>query len=209
MKYIIYNRHYPVGVLFDILGVNIPWSIIVHFQGFPQDKLIKFLGEETVKSHFLNVIKESTFLKYGDCTRYNLLSVSETNDLWEGFKNHNFDQFWLSNKKLIISDFQFFKHIPIRLFYQKQFRCYQDLISPFDSKGNSKSLGDILKELLPELFSKIEQENENMENGILEGIFPKVMIQGIYPSYSTPIVWLCENMCYPDNFLYFIIITKE
>lgn len=50
------RRHYPVGVLFDLLaGQQLPWSITVHFQGFPTSQLMRCArctdGEHTANAH--------------------------------------------------------------------------------------------------------------------------------------------------------------
>jgi hypothetical protein len=98
--------HYPIGVLFDLYAsqLSLPWSLSVHFQGFPSQTLLRCAGEETVKSHFVNSLKEvcsflrssspffshkllkANYLKHGDNSKVNALSLSEQNDLWEGLR---------------------------------------------------------------------------------------------------------------------------
>ncbi len=92
-----------MGVLFDGLGspFDLPWNLTVHFQGFPTDQLLRCPSEEVIKRHFNNVLKEvlfrhqvnlnqSNYVKHGDCSKVYGLSVSETNDLWEGLKSSKF-----------------------------------------------------------------------------------------------------------------------
>ena len=36
----------------------LPWPITLHFRNFPADKLTRFSGEEVLKSHFYNMLKQ-------------------------------------------------------------------------------------------------------------------------------------------------------
>ena len=38
--------------------------------------------------------------------------------------------------------------------------------------------------------------------------FKQVVVQGIEPSLSTPVLWLGEHLSYPDNFLHICIIPR-
>jgi len=185
--------HYPIGVLYDLLcgSLELPWNLTAHLQGFPQDQVIRFSNEAALKAHFMNMLKETTFVKHGDCSRLNDLSVLGTNDLWDGLKNNEYDKFWKSNGKLQ-DDFHTLKRIPIRLFHHGQpTSCYQAPVTPTDEKGATKTLGDVLHELLPQ---------EYPDNSFAPS-FPPVLIQGVTPSLHSPITWLSENMSHPDNFL--------
>jgi len=191
--------HYPLGVLFDLFGttMELPWSLTVHFQGFPHDQLLRCSTEEVVKTHFTNVLKESNYVKHGDCSKVYGLSVSETNDIWEGLKNNHYSQFWSANSKLF-DDIQSLKHVPVRLFLRDsqkdQHTMIQEPIVPLDEKKEIRTLGSVLTEILPNVF------NEQQKN-------VKVLIQGTNPSLSTPITWLLYNLSYPDNFLYIVVQT--
>lgn len=56
---LIYYRHYPVGVLYDMYGKSaLPWAITVHFQNYPVETILRCPDEDTIKSHFLNTLKE-------------------------------------------------------------------------------------------------------------------------------------------------------
>ncbi len=54
------TRHYPIGVLFDLYAspADLPWSITVHFQGFPTDQILRCSSEDTVRMYYTNVLKE-------------------------------------------------------------------------------------------------------------------------------------------------------
>lgn len=62
-------RHYPIGLLYDIHGLQassgkgmngslLPWKITVHFQNFPADKLIKSQAVDSCQDYFMSMIKE-------------------------------------------------------------------------------------------------------------------------------------------------------
>eukprot|EP01122_Echinamoeba_exundans_P006983 TRINITY_DN2066_c0_g1_i1.p1 TRINITY_DN2066_c0_g1~~TRINITY_DN2066_c0_g1_i1.p1 ORF type:complete len:195 (-),score=21.36 TRINITY_DN2066_c0_g1_i1:372-956(-) len=77
--------HIPVGVLFDLYSNGeLPLSVTAHFQSFPSESLLRCPGPNTVRSHFMNQLKESTHVKYGDTKKVNEMSMKETTDIWEG-----------------------------------------------------------------------------------------------------------------------------
>jgi len=186
---------YPIGVLFDLLSNEgeLPWSLSVHFQGFPVETILRCPNQETVKGLFVNVLKEANFIRYGDAAKVNSLSVSDSSSIWEGIVHHDFLKFWQANTKLLPSELSSIKHVPIRLFQHGSFASIQDLIQPADEQGIPRTLGSVLTQLLPSLFPTTEPSTTN------------VIIQGISPSLDTPITWLSENCSHPDNFLYIIV----
>jgi len=66
----------------------------------------------------------------------------------------------------------------------------QEAVLPLDDKKAPRTLGNVLIELIPQLF--------------FDDKVPKVTIQGTSPSLNTPIMWLSQNYSYPDNFLYIV-----
>jgi autophagy-related protein 5 len=55
--------HQPIGVIYDKLfydNEELPWEIIVHFTGFPENKLINYTKEE-VQWNFINTLKQVFF----------------------------------------------------------------------------------------------------------------------------------------------------
>jgi len=188
--------HYPIGLLFDLYGskYDLPWTITVHFQGYPSE-IMRCPNEATVKSQFTNQIKESNFIKNGDSSKIYDLSVNDTTDLWEGVKNNDLNQYWKSNYKLI-PELSSLKYIPVRIFQigtTQNISWIQSPVSPIDDKGNYRTLKDLISEIVPSLEPLIQESKAT------------IMIQGISPSLDTPILWLSENLSYPDNFLYIIV----
>jgi len=80
--------HLPVGVLYDLYGEGkLPWSIEVNFQNFPEKQLQRWESEASLKSHFMNNLKEANHLKDKNNTAINSLSKDEQTSLWESVKN--------------------------------------------------------------------------------------------------------------------------
>ncbi len=69
---------------------KLPWKIKVCFQGQYPTELLHYSGEETIKSHWINCLKEAQFVESGDIQKFNHLSVVDTAKLWEGFKTSTF-----------------------------------------------------------------------------------------------------------------------
>jgi len=195
--------HYPVGVLFDLLcgQTELPWTVTVHFQGFPHDQLLRCPGEETVKSHFYNVFKEANYAKYGDGARVNSLSVAAFNGLWEGVKSGEF-QVYSSSVSKLSSDTSAIKHLPVRILLPNPpssstpFTCIQEPFSPLSpGEGSSPlTLGQALHDTLPTLFPN-PTRNDDVD----------WLVQGLHPSLDTPLAWLADTACHPDNFLYIVL----
>lgn len=81
--------HYPVGVLFDMLGdtTKLPWHIVVRFRGFPSSEILRCPNSDTVKQHYVNVLKEANYLKHGDGGRVNGLSLEDSTNLYASFSS--------------------------------------------------------------------------------------------------------------------------
>eukprot|EP00126_Sphaerothecum_destruens_P008868 Sdes_comp20371_c0_seq5m14213 len=52
--------HYPIGVLFDIIGTpsELPWPLTVHFQFYPEEQILHCHDTETVETHYISMLKE-------------------------------------------------------------------------------------------------------------------------------------------------------
>ncbi|ELU00231.1 hypothetical protein CAPTEDRAFT_151400 [Capitella teleta] len=80
--------HYPVGVLFDLLGVKdrLPWTITVHFQNFPDGDLLECHSKDAVEAHFMSTVKEADSLKH----RSQIINTMQRKDhkqLWSALLN--------------------------------------------------------------------------------------------------------------------------
>mmetsp|Transcript_2496 Transcript_2496/g.6969 ORF Transcript_2496/g.6969 Transcript_2496/m.6969 type:complete len:272 (+) Transcript_2496:43-858(+) len=190
-----WNRFF--GVLFDLFGndsLELPWTLVVHFQGYPADKLFKRPTEETVKTHFFQSVKEANFLKFGTGSEMSsALLPDEQTQLWQSVVDCSYARFWEVNTKLAPKQFS---AIPVRIL-QPNSPFIQFPFCESDANGEPYTLLSLLQEALPDIFNN---QNESPDR------YPKVVVQGICPPFNTPIVWLCSHCAHPDNFLYICIL---
>jgi hypothetical protein len=95
----------PIGVLFDLLcssssssssndndsSINssknhifsLPWRIIVHFQQFPTQKLLRCKSLNTVRQHYLNTIKESLYIRFNSTKIASICTPADHQRLWD------------------------------------------------------------------------------------------------------------------------------
>ena len=187
--------HYPCGVLYDMYcdqgGTDLPWKITVHFKNFPEKELLDSSSSDVIEANYITMLKEADQLKHKGQVICNM-SKNQHQQLWHGLKTNNFDEFWQINKKFMEGheDALTFKSIPMRFYYNG--KVFQKLIYPKVSDDSREStLQDALHTVLPSLF----------ENNILSSSIT-LIIQGITPSLTTSLQWLCEHLAYADNFLH-------
>ncbi|XKL67435.1 hypothetical protein PGB90_002926 [Kerria lacca] len=145
--------HYPVGLLYDLYAYDtqLPWTVTVHFEKFPENEILHCNSREVVESHFMSTVKEADALKH----RGQIISTmqkKEHTQLWLGLQNDKFDQFWAVNKKLMDtsgSDGEF-KHIPFRFYSTDEGPFIQKLVKPF-TEGQPKSLLNLIEEVYPDI----------------------------------------------------------
>src|SRR4051812_43062344 len=89
----------PIGVLFDLLSpsplldspasagpvpaLTLPWRLTVHFQSFPANKIQRCKTLFTVRQHFINTWKESSFLRFASNKVAAACSPTEHQRLWD------------------------------------------------------------------------------------------------------------------------------
>ncbi len=74
----------PFGALLDSIiqkNYELPINITVHFSSLPEDKILRFKKIESLKSTYLNSLKEAMTLKYGSSEKVLNLPTNETNRL--------------------------------------------------------------------------------------------------------------------------------
>jgi autophagy-related protein 5 len=176
-----------VGVLFDLLaGGELPWSIVVHFQNFPAEQVMK-LGSTAatpIRSFFMNSLKESTYVKQNGIKVINDFGIRESDAIWEGLYDANFEKFWSIANMISQSS----PVLPVRVlrpnFPIMQFPCaFKDA-----SSGEAVTLSAALA-------------HYSIQIGSPSSIF----VQGISPPLDTPLSWLSQNFAHPDGFLYIVI----
>ncbi|EGG20133.1 autophagy protein 5 [Cavenderia fasciculata] len=156
--------HLPIGVLFDVLvgsesGTQI-WNLTVHFQSFPEKILLRCPNEESVETYYKNVLKEANYIKQGDINKLNNLNINQSNELWDGLRQHifpffhvdDYDKFWSINKLFYnvnvggSSTGIGYKHIPVRLI-QNNRPYVQNLIAPYNESGAELTLSDYFSKI--------------------------------------------------------------
>ncbi|KAL5483676.1 hypothetical protein EMCRGX_G020081 [Ephydatia muelleri] len=208
--------HYPVGVLYDLYGNHLPWNITVHFKNFPEDEILHCQGNEPVKTYFVSKLKEADYLKH-KLEVFKELTQEDTAQLWHGFLQDQYSEFWGVNKKFMLNSRSVsepFKNIPFCIYREGQ-PVFQKLIASVVAQSaaadnnkeaevqNQLQRQQTLEDLLRLYDSNLSFTQESGEHCPLVHF-----IHGIEVPLSVPLQWLSENMSYPDNFLHICIVPK-
>ncbi|KAJ7622824.1 autophagy protein Apg5-domain-containing protein [Mycena polygramma] len=100
--------HWPIGLIYDnhsILStirptasssasMATPLRLILHLASPPTDKLLLSPSAESCKQAFMGQLKEADFIRWGNTKRITGLRKVDQDGLWEGIKEHNFDDYW-------------------------------------------------------------------------------------------------------------------
>ncbi|KAI0041749.1 hypothetical protein FA95DRAFT_1610763 [Auriscalpium vulgare] len=102
--------HWPVGLIYDnhttLLSSQsgasssaksaaaVPLRLILHLASPPTDKLLLSPSAESCKQAFMGQLKEADFIRWGNTKRMTGLRKQEQDGIWEGIKEHNFDDYW-------------------------------------------------------------------------------------------------------------------
>ncbi|KAG0379684.1 autophagy protein 5 [Mortierella sp. AD032] len=137
--------HYPVGLLFDIHGLQaasmnnkttipLPWRVTVHFRNFPGEKLIKDPTLKSCQDYFMSMIKEADYLRNGSTKKVMNMSKSDQTQLWEGLWSKSYEQFWGMNQRLVSNDGATARSLPVRIYLPENCPVIQDLVPPIDEQ---------------------------------------------------------------------------
>jgi autophagy-related protein 5 len=87
-------------VLYDLFGSNskgehpkLPWHIVVHFQGFPSQKLLPCENEKAVEIHYMHSLKQATYLRIGTTKTIMSLPEAQQTRIWESVKQSESSSF--------------------------------------------------------------------------------------------------------------------
>ncbi|KIY50187.1 autophagy protein 5 [Fistulina hepatica ATCC 64428] len=98
--------HWPIGLLYDnhtiatslqpstSAPVFAPMRLILHLASPPMDKLLLQPSAEACKQAFMGQLKEADFIRWGSTKRMTSLRKADQDGIWEGIKEHNFDDYW-------------------------------------------------------------------------------------------------------------------
>eukprot|EP00096_Caligus_rogercresseyi_P013274 TRINITY_DN594_c1_g1_i2.p1 TRINITY_DN594_c1_g1~~TRINITY_DN594_c1_g1_i2.p1 ORF type:complete len:247 (+),score=65.55 TRINITY_DN594_c1_g1_i2:92-832(+) len=158
--------HLPVGLLFDLFiqsqespeesdpSLHLPWNLDVMSGDFPTEEIIRLNSKESLETYFLSCLKEADQIKHGGRV-LSKMQKKDQNQLWQGFQNDKFDQFWPINRKLMEAqgssedEASSFKHIPVRIYKGDAPMC-QKLIKTQTEDKSLATLKDMILEFYPE-----------------------------------------------------------
>jgi len=229
--------HWPIGLLYDAYlatavaadsyfptsssTIPAPMMITLHLSNPPTDQLLMTPSLETLKSSFMSQSKEADFLRWGSTRRMTSLRKAEQDGLWDGIREHNFDNFWRVASKMFphpnpsspslgstpptptpdgsgtgatSNDAYAVRSVPLRLFLPSA-PVIQDLYPPVTDNGVHTTLGDLLTTHLPLLFPK----GANIQNVGRSGAY--VLVQGIEPPLDTEVGWLGASLAGADGWV--------
>lgn len=168
----------PIGVLYDLIPGRTPWRLEGHSDPNPDYILPKMDMEQ----YWLNQLKESSYIHNGNAKQVMGLSKQDSSMLWEGVKLHDFVIWRRVYDKLKLG----YKRLPLRV-YLNDSRL--DRVVEF----NGQTLGDVIREVVPELYDKVS-----------------VVIHGIpSPPMESPIRQLFHECVYIDGFLHICCVLQE
>ncbi|CCM01160.1 uncharacterized protein FIBRA_03208 [Fibroporia radiculosa] len=104
--------HWPIGLIYDNHTIMssarlnssatepAPLRLILHLASPPTEKLLLSPSTEACKQAFMGQLKEADFLRWGNTKRMTGLRKAEQDGLWEGIKEHNFEEYWRVASKI-------------------------------------------------------------------------------------------------------------
>lgn len=72
----------------------VPLKLILHLASAPTEKLLLGPGVDACKAAFMGQLKEGDFVRWGNTKRVTALRKADQDGIWDGVKDHNFDDFW-------------------------------------------------------------------------------------------------------------------
>ncbi|EIW82563.1 autophagy protein 5 [Coniophora puteana RWD-64-598 SS2] len=113
--------HWPIGLIYDNYTISStirpaapssslpntlavqPLRLTLHLTSPPTDKLLMAPSAEACKQAFMGQLKEADFLRWGNTKRMTGLRKAEQDGMWEGIREHNFDDYWRIASKVVPS----------------------------------------------------------------------------------------------------------
>ncbi|KAM5533044.1 hypothetical protein V8D89_013312 [Ganoderma adspersum] len=104
--------HWPIGLIYDNHTITLsarpntppsffmPLRLTLHLASPPTEKLLLAPNPEACKQAFMGQLKEADFIRWGSTKRMTGLRKAEQDGLWEGIKEHNFDEYWRVASKI-------------------------------------------------------------------------------------------------------------
>lgn len=155
--------------------------------------------------------QQADFVRNGNVNQIMKLSKSNTTDLWNAVIDNDYATFSRINQGLLNTP-KALKHVPLRVYIPSAvddavvavtqggnrgsgwFRVAQGLVQPVDSNRKAKTLGQALKELMPDLFP-------STRNALLA----EVVQHGAKVPFGAPLGDLMREASYPDGWLCLVV----
>ena len=201
--------HYPMGVIFDQLMTDenkethdmLPLKLSVHFSPVKEPTAITSLaGEAEATSLYHQQIKQAYQVQYGSTKIVTNLPMEQWRDLVKAVKECNYMKY--ANIKTQMRKDAGSSRIPIMVHFNGQVW----LRSPVTPTGDeSFTISDFLVKYLEKEFKFTDEQKQSDAPINLPGV--QILIHGVSPPATAPLVWLAEYMAYPDCFLHITIKT--
>uniref|UniRef100_A0AC34QXI0 Autophagy protein 5 n=1 Tax=Panagrolaimus sp. JU765 TaxID=591449 RepID=A0AC34QXI0_9BILA len=183
--------HCPIGVLYDIhvSDSSLPWVVTLRLKGKFPDELVRCGSNHAMKHYFLQTVKEADQLKHKG-TVMAAMKSDEHEQLFQSIVNDKFDDFWTVNKKLMEVSDPKMNTVPMRFYYGLE--PFRQILVPVENSSETET--NVLSTVLKKVFPEFETAN-NLA----------VISHGILVPLDSPILWLCKNFSYPDNFVHLVV----
>eukprot|EP00750_Incisomonas_marina_P028632 INCI6795.2.p1 GENE.INCI6795.2~~INCI6795.2.p1 ORF type:complete len:320 (+),score=60.00 INCI6795.2:257-1216(+) len=220
----------PVGVAFDKVcaaarvdeaadPVPLPFAVKVHTSGRPAH--VGSCSDERIRSHFMNTLKQASFLRFSSANPVMELSQADQAGLWEGLRDQDMNKVQSCLRSTQLASAQM-KFVPVQLFVVEadaqaadeppiQYRVcryFNDAesqksrgVSEAHSAGDSATkatpvtLGDLLNAWVPNHGLFRGNDFQSSPN-------TRVFTDGICAPFATPLGVLYDELKYHDMYLY-------
>jgi len=229
-------RHWPIGLLYDnhtiaasvrnhSTSATVPLRLVLHLASPPNDKLLLVPNAETCKQAFMGQLKEADFIRWGNTKRMTSMRKADQDGIWEGIKEHNFDDFWRIASKVTPTTVPARSQSPPPTSGSLHTRPPSadpgstSTVSDRDSASNVRSVpvriylpdGPVLQELVPPLIDDGESHTlSRFLSTTLPLLFPSsghgrqpvyAMIQGVICPPDAEMAWLGACMAGADGWV--------
>ena len=172
---------------------NLPiWTIIIHFQSFPFDKIINCSTLAEIERYYNHSLKQALFLMNGSTNAYNSLTVESKKVLWDSI-NIGDNVMYQSITNNFLKSIENIKLIPVK-FLIVGYPIIQLSIQSINKHGHQV----LLKDSIIDINKNIKKESNEY----------KVIIQGIdmtcHLNVSMYNLW--HLFSHGDLFLYIIVV---
>eukprot|EP01060_Flectonema_neradi_P000200 TRINITY_DN10143_c0_g1_i1.p1 TRINITY_DN10143_c0_g1~~TRINITY_DN10143_c0_g1_i1.p1 ORF type:complete len:291 (+),score=29.44 TRINITY_DN10143_c0_g1_i1:64-936(+) len=203
--------HYPMGVIFDQLMLRekkethemLPLQLSVHFSPVKEPTEITSLASDSeATSLYHQHIKQAYQVQYNSTKIVTNLPMEQWRDLIKAVKECNYMKY--ANIKTQMRKDAGSSRIPVLVHYNGNVW----LRAPATPTGDEcLTLGGFLEEYFGKDFSFTPEQKAS--DAPIDLPNTQLLIHGVSPPASTPLLWLAEYMAYPDCFLHITIETSS